>query len=109
MRMAPYAEKNATHVQAGDAPNRLREANPLLTPEEVARQFRVTSEQVRCLIRRGQLAAVNVGTGPKRPLYRITPEAVAEFLTRRHRAAPAVRLTRKERVSPVPDFFPNLK
>lgn len=80
----------------------------LLTPAEVAARLRVTPEQVRCLIRTGQLTAVNVGTGPRRPLYRITPDAVAEFLARRGQHAPAARPRPVRRLPPVPDHFPNL-
>ena len=80
-----------------------------MTPSEVAERLRVTAEQVRCLIRTGQLAAVNVGTGPKRPLYRITPDAVAEFLARRAQPVPVTRRHPPRRLAPVPDYFPNLK
>lgn len=80
----------------------------LLTPDEVAARLRVTPEQVRCLIRTGQLTAVNVGTGPKRPFYRITPDAVTEFLTRRGQPAPAARPRLLRRLPPVQDHFPNL-
>ena len=99
------AEREARPRETGRIPGR----GSLLTPGEVAERLRVTSEQVRCLIRKGQLEAVNVGTGPKRPLYRITPEAVDEFLARRQYASPVAvsRVTR--RASPAPDFFPNLK
>jgi excisionase family DNA binding protein len=89
-----------------------RVANPdghLLTPGEVAERLRVTAEQVRCLIRTGQLAGVNVGAGMKRPCYRITPDAVAEFLGRRVQLVPAMRQQPLRRLSPVPDYFPNLK
>jgi excisionase family DNA binding protein len=93
-------------------PNGTTMPNPdghLLTPGEVADRLRVTAEQVRCLIRTGQLAAVNVGAGTKRPCYRITPDAVAEFLARRAQPAPATRRPPPRRFAPVPDDFPNLK
>ena len=81
----------------------------LLTPSEVAARLRVTAEQVRCLIRTGQLAAVNVGAGAKRPWYRITPDAVNDFLTRRGQLAPQARPSSPRRLPPVPDRFPSLK
>jgi excisionase family DNA binding protein len=81
----------------------------LLTAEEVAKHLRVTAEQVRCLIRRGQLKAMNVGTGSKRPLYRITAEALHEFLSARFQDGPAVRLNRVKRHPPTPDRFPDLR
>ena len=37
-------------------------SHDLLTPEEVGRQLHVTSDQVRHLIRRGEVDAVNVAT-----------------------------------------------
>lgn len=82
----------------------------LLTPEEVGARLRVTAEQVRSLIRRGELAALNVGTGAKRPLYRITPQALQGFLARRWQPGPAVRTRRRSKpLLPVPDFFAGLK
>jgi len=38
------------------------------------------TEQVRNLIRHGRISAVNVGTGKKRPLYRIKQQALDDFL-----------------------------
>lgn len=97
------AEREAQPRQTGRAPSR----TPLYTPGEVAQQLRVTAEQIRCLIRTGKLAAINVGTGPKRPLYRITPEAVEEFLARRAQQAEPVS-SMNRRLPTVPDFFPDL-
>ena len=84
------------------------QAPELLTPGEVAVKLRVTAEQVRRLIREGKLAAANVGTGPKRPLYRIAPKDLQAFLSRRWQHGPAVRPHRAKRLPPVPDFFPGL-
>lgn len=81
----------------------------LLTPCEVAERLKVTAEQVRSLIRKGHLAAVNVGAGRKRPLYRITPQGLADFLARRFQPGPAAHPGRIERLPPVPDFFPSLR
>jgi excisionase family DNA binding protein len=80
-----------------------------LTPEEAAETLRVSAEQVRCLIRTRQLAAINVGTGPKRPLYRITTQAVQEFLSRRWLPGPATKPRRFMRRPSVQDHFPDLK
>lgn len=98
-------------ARAMDAHNRMIPTTDgrLLTPLEVAERLRVTAEQVRCLIRTSQLAAVNIGTGPKRPLYRITPDALAEFLARRGQSAPPPRLRVAPRLPPVPDCFPDLR
>lgn len=83
--------------------------NRLLTPKEAASRLQVTSEQIRCLIRKGQLPAVNVGAGTKRPLYRITHQALNNFLNRRWQPTPTIRKKRFKRLAPAPDFFPNLK
>lgn len=81
----------------------------LLTPGEVAKYLYVSSEQVRTLIRKGQMAANNVGAGTKRPLYRITQQALDDFLDHRWRPGPAIRKKKFKRLAPVLDFFPGLK
>lgn len=81
----------------------------VLTPDEAAAELKVTSEHVRSLIRKGQLSAFNVGTGMKRPLYRITQQSFDDFLTRRHQPNTTKRHTRFKQLPPVPDFFPELK
>jgi excisionase family DNA binding protein len=81
----------------------------ILTPSEVATQLRVTTEQVRCLIRQGRLSAINVGTGPKRPLYRITQQALNDFLNRRQQSSPAIQKRKFKRPVSTPDFFPHLE
>lgn len=80
----------------------------LLTPDEVAQRLRVTAEQVRSLIRTGQLIAVNVGAGRKRPCYRVTPAALHEFLGGRRTEKPAPATRRSKPLPPVADFFPDL-
>ena len=81
----------------------------LLTPAEAAAELRVTAEQIRSLIRRGELAAINVGGGAKRPLYRIGRQALDEFLSRRQQAGPAVKPVRIKRRPSVRDHFLDLK
>jgi len=81
----------------------------LLTPDEVAIQLKVTSEQIRGMIRKGHLAAINIGSGEKRPLYRITDQALQNFLERRRHAGSEVRpKTFKRLPDPPQDFFPDL-
>ena len=84
-------------------------AQPLFTPNEAANKLKVTPEQIRSLIRSGQLSAVNVGKGLKRPLYRITQQALIDFLNHRWQSAPAIQNKRFKQLAPAPDFFPNLK
>ena len=81
----------------------------LFTPNEVAAKLKVTPEQIRCLIRKGQLSAVNVGTGPKRPLYRITQPALKDFLCRRQQPRSTKQSKKFKQDAPAPDFFPHLK
>ena len=81
----------------------------MLTPDEAAQQLRVTAEQIRSLIRKGRLSAVNVGAGKKRPLYRITPQALQDFLENGLQAVPSQPEKRFKQSPPVQDFFPDLK
>ncbi len=81
----------------------------LLTPDEIADRLRVTAEQVRALIRKGQLPAINVGAGSKRPLYRISEEALEEFIAGRQQETPGPTVRRFKRLPPVPDHFPKLR
>lgn len=81
----------------------------LATVDEVAVRLRVTAEQIRCLVRQGHLAAINVGTGKKRPLYRFTSQSIEEFLQRRWKPGPAARVRPSHRRPPVRDYFPSLR
>ena len=86
-----------------------RDNHRLLTPEETAERLRVSAKQVRCLIRRGQLAAINVASGKKRPLYRITELALRDFLDKRWQPGPEIRRKQFKQHPPVQDLFPDLK
>jgi excisionase family DNA binding protein len=81
----------------------------LLTPNEAATKLKVTPEQIRSLIRKGQLSAVNVGTGTKRPLYRITQQALDDFLNHRYQPTRTIHKKKFKLLVPAPDFFPDLK
>ena len=81
----------------------------LLTPAEVAKRLQVTAEQVRSLIRKGDLAAINVGTGEKRPLYRITSQALETFISGRWQAGPAVKPRQFKRLQRVTDHFSKVR
>ncbi|MHC4682220.1 MAG: helix-turn-helix domain-containing protein [Planctomycetota bacterium] len=81
----------------------------LLIPSQAADLLGVTPEQVRKLIRRGDLSATNVGTGMKRPLYRIQKQALEGFLSSRCQSDATVPKKKFKRLAPVPDFFPHLK
>jgi excisionase family DNA binding protein len=81
----------------------------VLTPDEAAIKLKITTEQVRSLIRQGQISAFNVGTGKKRPLYRITQRALNDFLDRRWQPGLAKQKRKFKRLDPIRDFFPGLK
>lgn len=106
LKETPPIQEIAEH--ASPRPSHPRIEHSILKVEEVAKWLRVTNEQVSCLIRTGQLAAVNVGSGTKRPLYRIKPDAVDEFLARRSEQPVTVRRARP-RSAAVADFFPELE
>ncbi|MFI5729158.1 helix-turn-helix domain-containing protein [Kribbella sp. NPDC051587] len=57
----------------------------LLVPE-VAERLRLSDEQVRRLIRRGDLAASNVGTS-SRPAYRVSTAAADRYMDERRTSA----------------------
>ncbi|MHC4204046.1 MAG: helix-turn-helix domain-containing protein [Planctomycetota bacterium] len=81
----------------------------LLTPSQAADYLAVTPEQIRNLIRRGRLSAINVGTGTKRPLYRIRGQDLEDFLSHRWQSDSRVPKKKFKQLAPVPDFFPHLK
>jgi hypothetical protein len=76
------------------------------TPPEVADELRVDPAKVLGWIRSGQLRAVNVGDGARRPRYRISGADLQVFLAARS-AGPAPRVSRIRRRQPqgVTEFF----
>lgn len=52
----------------------------MLTTEDVAAELVISTEQVRRLIRRGELAAVNLAS-VRRPNYRISRAALDQYLS----------------------------
>ena len=85
------------------------QAGQLMTPSEVADQLRVTAEQIRRLIRKGELAAINVGTGEKRPLYRITSQALETFISGRWQVGPSIKPRQFKRLQRVTDHFSKVR
>lgn len=106
-RVALWARVSMQPEEA-QSKSRIPHGDSLLTPEDVSRLLKVTAEQVRSLIRKGRLKAVNIGAGAKRPLYRVTSEALEEFLA--PKSSPAARqVNRFRRPPPVRDHFPDLR
>ncbi|MFO0821635.1 MAG: helix-turn-helix domain-containing protein [Gemmataceae bacterium] len=62
----------------------------MLTIRDITERFNVNDATVRMWIRRGELAAINVGRAPgkARARWRITPQALAEFEARRSTGQP---------------------
>ena len=102
-------QKTRSEDRGETTPRAISDLTPLLTPGDVAIRLNVTAEQVRSLIRSGRLRAVNVGTGKKRPLYRLSDKAVDEFIkngstNKERKGYRAIR-----RLPRIPDFFPELR
>lgn len=59
-----------------------------LTPAEAAASLGVTAEQIRYLIRTGQIDAFNVAVGKAKARWRIDPSALTEFKRKRGNSKP---------------------
>lgn len=80
-------------------------ANPILfTVAEVAERLKVSTDAVRALIHTGKLTASNVGSGTRRPRWRIAAEALDRFLAAQAAPRCATRRPRKRPVK-VTEFF----
>jgi excisionase family DNA binding protein len=55
----------------------------LLSIEQVAERLRCSDDQVRVLIRAGELPYVNIGGGTQRRCIRVQADALEEFIRRR--------------------------
>lgn len=87
-------QRDALPVAEGSFPNRL------LTVDEVADDLRVSAQQVRNLVRSGDLKFINVGRGLAKAHLRFEPQALEDFKDNRRKEecrstdAPAKRRTR---------------
>ncbi len=68
-----------------------------LTPPAVAELLGVDVHKVLIWIKCGQLRAVNVGDGPQRPRFRISPADLAAFEAARTVQPPMPRIRRRRR------------
>lgn len=75
------------------------------TPPQIAERFGVDPCKVVRWIRAGQLHAVNVGDGSKRPRYRVSPADLAVFELSRAVQPPAPRIRRRRADPSVIQFF----
>jgi excisionase family DNA binding protein len=77
-----------------------------LSPPLLAEQLGIEPAKVIGWIHRGELRAVNVADkNGKRPRWRISPEALEEFLKPRT-STPPVKATRRKRQADFKEFFP---
>jgi hypothetical protein len=74
------------------------------TPPQVARQLAVDPAKVVGWCKSGKLVAVNVSDGI-RPRFRISPEALADFLRRRQATPPIKQAPRRNKVAAAKEYF----
>jgi hypothetical protein len=74
---------------------------------ELAERWRIGQDKVLAFIRKGDLVAVNVAAHTSgRPQWRVTPEEVARFESKRT-SAPPPKPTRRKRATGKKDWFPD--
>jgi excisionase family DNA binding protein len=80
-------------------------AERMITPPEIAERLAVDVHKILQLIRCGELPAVNLASrGSTRPRFRVSPEALTEFLKRRTVRPPVPRNKRPRAAEPVPRY-----
>jgi hypothetical protein len=80
-------------------------ASRYATPPAIAKQFGADVHRVIGWIQRGELRAINVGDGAKRPRYRISPADLAAFEASRCVQPPAPRVRRRRADPGIVQFF----
>ncbi len=76
-----------------------------VTPPAIADRLGVDAHRVIAWIKRGQLAAVNIGDGSQRPRYRVSEADLQVFLAARTVQPPAPRVRRRRTDPNVIAFF----
>jgi excisionase family DNA binding protein len=78
----------------------------MLTPPAVAERLGIDAHKVVAWIAAGQLMAVNVSDGAKRPRWRITAAALEQFLLKRQsKPAATPPIKRRRQPAEVIEFF----
>jgi excisionase family DNA binding protein len=79
----------------------------MYTVEELTHRFGVTEHTVLIWIRAGELKAINVGRTPdgRKPRWRISDQALAEFEAKRTPTPPVPRTKRRKRPAGVIEFY----
>ena len=76
------------------------------TPPQVAAERGVSASKILPLIRRGEIAAINMASDPGgRPRWKIPPEALEDFDARRMARPPMKRNKRRRQRGDVISFF----
>jgi hypothetical protein len=74
--------------------------------DDLADRWRVSADEIRAWLQRGELVGVNVATTMSgRPMWRIPPEGVTRFEQRRS-STPAPRSAKRRRRSEIVDCYP---
>jgi hypothetical protein len=108
--MTVHTNDRTTAVHA-EPTGRSRQAHAPSSPSsytvaELAARWRVGEDKIRSWIRKGELTAVNLASAAcRRPLLRVTPEAVADF-ERRRSTTPPPAPPRRRRAAQV-DYYPD--
>ncbi len=77
---------------------------PHYTPPQAAKPLQLDPELLREEIKNGNLRAVQLGKGTKRPRYRIPLSAIEEWLRSREVQPPAPKPRRKRKERPEVDY-----
>jgi excisionase family DNA binding protein len=79
----------------------------MYTVEDLTNRYGVTVHTVLTWIRSGELKAVNVGRTPgaRKPRWRVSEEALAEFEAKRTQMPPVPRSKRRKRPTDVIEFY----
>jgi excisionase family DNA binding protein len=78
--------------------------NRWMTPPAVAELLGCDTHKILAFIKRGELPAVDLSIGRQRPRYRISPEALEQFLIDRQVKPPATKLRRRKRPVNLPHY-----
>lgn len=55
---------------------------PMLTPKEVAVHLKIHVDEVRRMLKRGDLVGINIGQGELKPRWRVDPTSLERFKLR---------------------------
>ncbi len=84
----------SNHLGIADLPDRC------MSVRQLARHLAVGTAKILGWIKSGKLQAVNISDSPRRPQYRISPEALRDFATARAAAQPRQERKRRPRRPP---------